>query len=60
MDELYEEQERASEDQNEEEAHFYFVVSDFEELIQKYGVDFILSKVRYPIYMKLYHYFNGL
>ena len=43
---------------SEEEAHFYFVLNDFEELIQKYGVDYVMTKIRFPTYLKLFDYFD--
>lgn len=45
---------------SEEEAHFYFTMNDFENLILTYGPDFVLNKVRYPVYMRLYNYFESL
>jgi len=47
-------------DTMEEEAHFYRAIADVEELIEKYGAEFVASKLRYPIYMKLYRYFEDL
>ena len=47
-------------DTMEEEAYFYKAIADIEELIEKYGAEFVMSKLRYPIYMKLFRYFEGL
>lgn len=45
---------------SEEEAHFYFVLNDFEELILKYGVDYVMNKVRYPVYLRIFDHFEDL
>jgi hypothetical protein len=45
---------------NEEEAHFYFVLNDFTDLLDKYGVDYVMTRLRYPEYMKLFNYFEEL
>lgn len=44
----------------EEEAHFHFVLNDFEELLQTYGADYVLSKLRYPMYMQIYRHFDSM
>jgi hypothetical protein len=63
MDELFEYPEDRGEiyqAPNEEEAHLYFTIADFGDLIEKYGVDFVMNRVRYPIYMKIYRHFEDL
>jgi hypothetical protein len=42
----------------EEEFHFYKVISDVEELIEKYGADYIMQKLRYPVYMEVFRHFE--
>ena len=45
---------------DEKEAFLYHTLSNFEDLITEYGPDYILNKIRYPIYTKLYNYFDLL
>jgi len=42
----------------EEEFHFYKVIADMEDLIEQYGAEYVAGKLRYPVYMKLFRYFE--
>jgi len=44
----------------EQEAFFYKTIASMEELIEQYGAAYIASKLRYPVYMKLYRYFEDV
>lgn len=45
---------------DQKEARLYFVINDFEDLINEYGVNYIMEKLRFPIYTRLYEYFDNL
>jgi hypothetical protein len=42
---------------NEEEASFYFSLNDFEQLISRYGVQFVMSRMRNETFEKLSQWF---
>lgn len=45
------------EPENEEEAHFYHTLADFEELVVQYGTDAVLNRISEPVFMKLATWF---
>lgn len=44
--------------QNEEEAWFYFILNDFKDLINHYGVDFVMNRLDTETYSKLSSWFG--
>lgn len=42
---------------NEEEAHFYHTLADFEELILRYGTEAVMNRLPEPVFMKLAAWF---
>lgn len=47
-------------DISEEEAHFYFTLLDFEELVNKYGSQFVVSRMRNECFEKLSDWFYSI
>lgn len=45
-------------DVNEEEASFYFSLNDFEQLLDRYGADFVLKRMRNESFDKLNVWFS--
>jgi len=42
---------------NQEEAHFYFTLSDFENLVSKHGIDFVMNRLSEDVFIKLATWF---
>lgn len=45
------------EPENEEEAHFYHTLADFEELVLRYGIEAVMNRISEPVFMKLAAWF---
>jgi hypothetical protein len=42
---------------DEEEAHFYYILMDFEQLLEKHGADFVLTKMKQDPFAQLNEWF---
>lgn len=45
------------EETNEEEAHFYFTLREFENLVREHGVDFVLNHIDEEIFQQMAQWF---
>ena len=45
------------EETNEEEAHFYFTLREFENLVREHGVDFVLNRIDEEIFQQMAQWF---
>jgi hypothetical protein len=44
---------------NEEEQSLYFSLMDFQQLVERYGVDFVINRLNFETSNKLYEYYQG-